>query len=208
MQAVNFPNPLIDEGFAIAGQIPELPDGLGRNETCLKQSIGEELGNPLAVLDISLAPGHGFNVGCIDQQYPKACLQEVKDGLPVDACTFHGYLPDPMSQKPVMKHKKIRGHDAEGADLLLHLGSFSDQDAGHHRLFVHIQACTATVHYFHFLLLSRLAPGDVLATKTLLGVLPCGATVQGTCKTSRSNYGRALGTKESRPSAWRWLKKV
>ncbi|GFP26227.1 sugar fermentation stimulation protein A, partial [Candidatus Hakubella thermalkaliphila] len=59
VQAVHFPHPLINKRFPIAGQISELPNGLRRNETCLKQSIGEQLGNPLTVLDISLTPGHG-----------------------------------------------------------------------------------------------------------------------------------------------------
>jgi hypothetical protein len=42
-------------------------------------------------------------VSRIVQQYLKATLEEIKDRFPVDLCTFHSYMGNPMGEEPIME---------------------------------------------------------------------------------------------------------
>ena len=57
VHAIDLSNPLINEGLAVAGKIPEVPDRFGWDETPLDESMGQQVRYPLAVFDICFAAG-------------------------------------------------------------------------------------------------------------------------------------------------------
>jgi hypothetical protein len=50
VEALGLPDPLLDLGLAVAGEVAELPDGLGRDERGADQPVLHELGDPAGVL--------------------------------------------------------------------------------------------------------------------------------------------------------------
>src|SRR5512135_47818 len=69
---------LADQLGALAGQVPQLPGRSGWDEAGPQQAMLEELGDPLAVLDVGLATGDLFDVMGVDQDDREPRLQEVK----------------------------------------------------------------------------------------------------------------------------------
>ena len=61
----------------------------------------EQLSNPLAILDIGLAPGHGFDALSIHQHDLALTFENIPDGLPVHAGGLHRHLSHLMALQPV-----------------------------------------------------------------------------------------------------------
>ena len=67
IQPLGLPAPLIDLGLAVAGQIPQLANRLGRHKRGPHQAVLEQLADPLRVLHIGLASRNVAQVPSIQQ---------------------------------------------------------------------------------------------------------------------------------------------
>lgn len=125
--------------------------------------MGEQICNPLTVLDIRLSSRDSLDVISINQQHLKATFEKIEDRFPVNTRAFHGNMGNPMGQQPIMKYQKIRGHGAKGPNLFLSLIFFSNHDTGYNSLFVDIQSTAAFINDLHdHLLISVISNGRLL----------------------------------------------
>jgi hypothetical protein len=67
----------------------------------------QEFSDPLAILDIGLAPGHGFDVLRIHQHHRKLTFENVPDGLPVDASRLHRHMSHVLALQPVGQFQQV-----------------------------------------------------------------------------------------------------
>ena len=75
---------LLHQRLAVAGQLAQLADRRRGDEAGPQQAVAQQVGQPLAVLDVRLAPRHGLDVLRVDQQQlPPLALQQVQHGAPV-----------------------------------------------------------------------------------------------------------------------------
>ena len=82
---------LADHLRAVARQVTQLPDLLGRHEAGPQQPDAQQGGQPLGILDVGLAARHVLDVLGVDQHdFQAGGLQDVEDRLPVDAGTLQG----------------------------------------------------------------------------------------------------------------------
>src|SRR5512135_3862041 len=133
----------------------------------------EELGDPLAVLDVGLATGDLFDVMGVDQDDREPRLQEVKDGLPVRAGRLHRDHVDPLGSQPIGEVQEVARHGGEGPGVLEDLaGGVDPSDARNDGPLVNVQSGAAGMQYVH----RRVSPwplarGDIAGRDTLLSVL-------------------------------------
>jgi hypothetical protein len=73
----------------------------------------EQLAQPLGVLDVGLAPGHVLDVLGVDQRELEVILEQVVDGLPVDAGGLHRHVRDAEAREPVAQREQICRHRRE-----------------------------------------------------------------------------------------------
>ena len=57
---------LLDESASITRQLPQFPLFSAGNEARFEQPVAEQVGNPLRILDIGLAPRHRLDVSRVD----------------------------------------------------------------------------------------------------------------------------------------------
>jgi hypothetical protein len=81
VQPVHLSHPLIGQGLAVAGQIPQVSYGFRRYKAPVQQPVGQKIGYLLAVLDIGLTAERRFDVSRIDQKNRKGVLQQVVTGF-------------------------------------------------------------------------------------------------------------------------------
>ena len=101
VNAVDQRGALPHKGGAIPGQFAQFPLADGRHETGAQQAVLQQLGQPLGILDIGLAPWHGFDVLGVHQQHFKVGFQDIEDRLPVFAGALHGDVGDAVTGQPV-----------------------------------------------------------------------------------------------------------
>src|SRR5262249_6002838 len=131
-------------------QLPQLPLRPWRDEAALQQAALQQLGDPLAILDIGLASGHAAEMLGINQQHRETSLQEVEDRFPVDPGRFHGYLSHALGGQPIAQQLQLRSRRAEGADLTVDAAVSAEAAyACHHGLLVNIQAGAAGIQDLH-----------------------------------------------------------
>ncbi len=73
---------LAHEGGARARQVAQLALWPRRDEARTHQAVGQQLGDPLGILDVRLAPGHGLDVLGVEQPDLERTFEEVEDRLP------------------------------------------------------------------------------------------------------------------------------
>jgi hypothetical protein len=56
LQAIDLLGALLDQRFAIPGQITQVTDRCGRNEAGFEEAMPQQIGQPFGILDIGLAP--------------------------------------------------------------------------------------------------------------------------------------------------------
>jgi hypothetical protein len=72
----------LDEPFAIAGEIPQLPNGRRGHEAAPQQAVFKQVGQPLGVGDVGLAARQDLDVVGVDQLELEApVLQQVPHRL-------------------------------------------------------------------------------------------------------------------------------
>ena len=106
-----------DEVVAVAGEVAEGADFLGRAEGGLEEAVGVELLDPLAVEDISFAAGDVFDMASVDEEELEASgFEDFVDGDPIDAGGFHGDGVDAAVLEPVGEGVEVAGEGLEDAD--------------------------------------------------------------------------------------------
>ena len=108
---------LLDQVGALAGQIAQGPLWGRRDETGAQQPVGEQLGNPLGILHVGLAPGYVLDVLRVDDQHREVAFQQVVEGLPELAGRFHRDVGDAQREQPVDQRQQPGSHGGEGADV-------------------------------------------------------------------------------------------
>ena len=91
----------------------------GGTEAGPQQPHAVKLPQPLAVLNVALAPAHVVHVTGVDQQhFEAALLEDLVERDPVDPGRFHRYRLDPALRQPVRQPIKLGGEGAELAHRL------------------------------------------------------------------------------------------
>ena len=108
LQPIGRRGPLPDQARPVTGQFPHLPLRPVGNEAAAEQPVPQQLGQPLAVADVRLAPGHGLDVAGIDQEQGELLLQQVPDRLPIDAGALHGDVGHLVRGQPVRQRQDVR----------------------------------------------------------------------------------------------------
>src|SRR5215207_3231249 len=76
--------------LAVAGEIPQLPDGRRRHEAAPQQPMLQQLRQPGGIGHVGLAAGQDLDLAGVDQQQLQApLLKDIPDGLPVLAGGLH-----------------------------------------------------------------------------------------------------------------------
>ena len=101
LDAVGHRRLLGDELGPLPRQVAQLADRLRRHEAPGQEPVGQQLGDPLGVLDVGLAPRDLPHVAGVDQRQVEPPLQQVPDRLPVDAGRLHRGVGDPLGGEPV-----------------------------------------------------------------------------------------------------------
>lgn len=66
-----------------------------------QQSMPEQVGDPLRILDVRLASGHRFDVPSVDHHgLQLRALNQVDQRLPVDAAALHGHVGHRLGLEP------------------------------------------------------------------------------------------------------------
>src|SRR5262249_29159135 len=90
------------------------------------------------------------DVARVDQHHLEGGLEDVEDGLPVDAGRLHGDLGDAPAGQPVGQRQQLAGGGAEVEGLLEDLARVGDlQGAGDDELLVDVEAGTAGEQDIH-----------------------------------------------------------
>src|SRR5262249_53110654 len=107
-------------------------------------------GDPLAVLEVGLASGHGLDVLGVGEGQLDDTLEEVPDGLPVHAGGLHGGVADALVGQPVSHLQEGVGLGWVGADLLAGAAAVGElADADDDLLFVDVEPGAAAVEDVH-----------------------------------------------------------
>jgi len=105
VQPVDLTRALLDLRLAIAREIPQPANRLGRHEARLEQPGLGKPAQPGGVRDVGLAARDRLDVARVDQQALKLVLQDRPRRLPIDARRFHHDLPRAMRAQPVTQRQ-------------------------------------------------------------------------------------------------------
>src|SRR5271157_2048465 len=159
---------------AVAQQLAQLPQRPGRHKAPGDQAVPNQVGDPLGVLHIGLAPRHVADVpGVADDQFEMP-LQDGIDRAPVDARALHPDVRHSRRPQPVPQRFEVPRHGAKRPHLLGRLRPrCADQKARHDRLLMHVQTTAPLNDRLHHRLLPSEGDRDAAGTfETLPCVLP------------------------------------
>lgn len=135
---------------AMAGQIPQFALWPRRHETAPQQAVLQQLGNPLGVLDVSLAARNLLQFSGVDQQQLEIRLQDVPHGFPQNSRGFHGHMGHTIGLQPIRHFQKVAGHRTEGTQIPLHFCCGADLAYRRNSGFLmQVQSCHTRVDYVH-----------------------------------------------------------
>jgi hypothetical protein len=137
---------VLDLRLAVAGQVAERADRLGRHQAGAQQAGLQQLAQPLRVLDVGLAPGDLLDVPGVDQRQLEAVLEHRPDRLPVDAGRFHRDLLDGERLEPVPQRQQTVDGRLELRHVLLELAPAPDAHARRHARLVYVERAWALHH--------------------------------------------------------------
>jgi hypothetical protein len=131
---------LLDLRLAIAGEVAQLADRLGRHEVGLQQPRFGQLAQPHGVRDVGLASGDLLDVSRVDEHAVKLVFEDRPRRLPVDAGRFHHDLRDAKARQPVAQRQQPADGCRELSDVLLAPAArCRHARAGGHLRLVHVQ---------------------------------------------------------------------
>ena len=119
-QPLQFPGPGLDGLLAVAGQLPDRGDLLGRDETAAQQPALQQLGQPLTVFHVGLAARDVLHVPGVDQHHLQrvGLAQGMEDRLPVHPGRLHRHMGDALVDQPAHHLPQHLVERAELAGLL------------------------------------------------------------------------------------------
>jgi hypothetical protein len=82
-QPVAFGAAALHQLAPVARQITQFPDGLRGHEAGLQQPVQQQVGDPLRILHVGLAPGHVLDVLSVGHQELEGSFQDGVHRLPV-----------------------------------------------------------------------------------------------------------------------------
>ncbi|HEY6410460.1 MAG TPA: hypothetical protein VIY29_23665 [Ktedonobacteraceae bacterium] len=146
MHPIDLLRTLLHQRLAIAHQVAQVADGLGRNEAGTQQPMAQQVSEPFTVAYIGFSTRHRLHVLRVDQDHLTAAFQQVEHRSPIHSRTFHAHMRHPLASQPVDERLQAQGGGGKRAHLAAHLARGSaEQHTGHHRLLVHVQSCTAGI---------------------------------------------------------------
>jgi hypothetical protein len=117
--ALLLPGPLLDQGAAVAGQVPQLPLRPAGDEAGPEHAALGELAQPDRVDLVGFGPARDvLDVAGVDHPALDVVFEQVERRLPVCAGGLHHHPGDPLADQPVPQLQQRRGHRRAGADLL------------------------------------------------------------------------------------------
>src|SRR5437773_702326 len=142
----------------------EAPDeGLAQRFRLLPECPARQVREPLAVLDVGLATGHGLDMLRVDEQDLETGFKNVVHRPPVHAGALHRDVRASRRRQPVGQPEQLARCRAEGAYFLGTSARAGKPQAGSNRLLVHIEAAAHWVEHVHRrLLAARLRRRDSL----------------------------------------------
>jgi hypothetical protein len=117
----------------------------GWDEAGAQQSVPQQVGKPLTILNVSLSSWHRFDVASIDQNHFEASFKDVEYRPPVNARAFNSDMRTPLGNEPIEQSQQVISHSREGADILL--ACFYQATNG--GLCVNVYAATAIIKSLH-----------------------------------------------------------
>jgi hypothetical protein len=81
VEPVRLPLPLLDQRLAVAGQVAELADRLGRHEAGSQQPVLEQLAQPVRIGHIGLAPRHVLDLAGVAEQQLEVASSKYQTGF-------------------------------------------------------------------------------------------------------------------------------
>src|SRR5213076_2416102 len=97
-QPVALRAPTLYQLAPVAGQVAQFANGLGGYKARSQQSMQQQIGNPLRILHVGLAPGHVLDVLCIGHDQLERSFQNGVDRFPVHPGALHGHVRADRSQ--------------------------------------------------------------------------------------------------------------
>ena len=150
VQSSGFALAVPDLSLAVAGQVPQRPDRLGRHQTPAEQPGLGEAAQPLRVGHIGLSPGDLLHVTGVDQRAREPVFQDRPDRFPIDTRGLHRDVRDAVCLKPVGQHEQSGDGRGEGRDILDPLPGLSRKaHARGHACLVDIESADTLNNNFH-----------------------------------------------------------
>lgn len=142
MEPLRLAATLLDQPPSVADELAQLALTAVGDVAAAEEAVAEEVGDPLGVLHIGLAPGDGLDVAGVDDEQPEVGpLEQVVDRLPIDARALHRDLGHAQTEQPVGQREQLVGDRAERPQLPTGGGD----DAGHDRVAVDVEPGAAFV---------------------------------------------------------------
>jgi hypothetical protein len=117
-RAVAFRGQRARQRLSVADQVAQHPDLGRRHEAGAHRPVPDQVGGPLGVLRLGLAPGHVAHVrGVADDEGEDAALERGMHGLPIDTRALHPDVGHAHLEQPLPQGREIPGHGAESARL-------------------------------------------------------------------------------------------
>jgi hypothetical protein len=123
VQAVDLAGAFLDLRLAIAREVAQLPNRLGRHEARFQQARLREPAQPGCIRDVGLAARDLLDVPRVDQQAVELVLQDRPRRLPIDAGCLHHHLLDPMRAQPVAQAEQSADRGGELGNALFTLAA-------------------------------------------------------------------------------------
>jgi hypothetical protein len=156
-EPVAFGRLALDQLAAVAQQLAHLPQRPGRHEALGDQPVPNQIGDPLGILHIGLAPRHVADVPGVADDQLEMPLQDGIDRAPIDARALHPNVRHPRRLQPVPQCFEVSRHGAERPHLLGRLNPRRpDQKARHDRLLMNVQTTAPLNDRLHH----RLPPSE------------------------------------------------
>jgi hypothetical protein len=93
--------------------------------------VAHQVGGPLGILDVGLAPRHGLDVMGVGDNQLEVAFQDGMDRPPVNPGALHADMRDTQLLEPIPQRLQVPGQGREGSDLLARLATgLPDQHAG------------------------------------------------------------------------------
>ena len=106
---------------AVAQQLAQLPQRPGRHEALGDQAVPHQIGDPLGILHVGLAPRHVADVPGVADDQLEMPLQDGIDRAPVDARALHPNVRHSRCPQPVPQRFEVPRHGAKRPHLLVRL---------------------------------------------------------------------------------------